>query len=262
MPEQRSIIAARERAIRSIAKALKRPGTLALVGNLSGDITVTGRPTCIYARLARQPSKVIVAQIGATPPSGLAGLRNWLIEIKQITEEGTVRYRVTNWLEDALGRPATQATYDPANHIIDPALGPHTGSLDNYYHTETEIGGTGGAALVGIEDAGGLFTATDVEAALQEVMAAGGARAYRYPFTSLSEILFSNPFSVRPAVTVHFDTTLGFGIQRFGTSPFGGRDYWTQEGPLATAIESITFPTGQVRVVLAAAATGEVLCHA
>lgn len=262
MREDRSLIAARTRAIRSIREALRQPGTLAFVGNLAGDVLVSGRPTCIYARLTRQPSKVIVAQIGASPPSGLATRRNWLIEVKRISEEGPVRYRVTNWLEDALGRPATQATYDPASHLLDPSLGPHTGDLHDYYYTETELSGTGGAGLVGIADAGSLFTATDVEAALQEVMAPGGARAYRYPFSSLSEILFSHPFSVRPAVTVHFDTSLGWGSQPFGISPFGGRGYWTQIGPLAPSIQSITFPSGQVRVVLSTTATGEVLCHA
>lgn len=255
-----SLIAARTKAIRRVKRALRPASTLALVGNLAGVVEVPGRPNCIYARLTRQLSRVIVAQIGGAPPAELSTLRNWLIEVKKIAEEGVVRYRVINWLEDALGRPVSIAVYEPARHELDPSLGPHLGSLDGYYFTESELSGPGGAGLVGIEDEGDYYDATTVEDALQEIMGPAGIVAYRHPFSSLKTIQFENPFGRRPAVHVHFNTTMGFGTQLFGSSPFGGVNYWTQEGPLATAVQSITFPSNRIKVVLAKAASGEVLC--
>lgn len=258
----RSIVAAQTKAIRIVREALRPPGTLAYVGNMVGIVRVTDQPTNIYARLKSLPTQVIVAQIGATPPADLETLNNWLVDLKEIVEAGTVSYRVINWLQDAYGRSVADATYFPSLHYLDPAEGVHAGTLDAYYFTETELGGSGGAVLIGIADAGGYYVATNVEAALQELLGPTGAKAYRYAFSDEDYILFDNPFSNRPAVTVHFDTTVGFGTQPFGTSGFGGIDYWTQEGSLATAIESITFPPGQIKVVLSAAASGEVLCHA
>ena len=259
MPKE-SLVAARSRAIRRVKEALRPPSTLALVADLSGTIEVPNRPNYLYARLITQLSKVIIAEIGAAPPYELTLLRNWTIEVKELPGPG-VRYRVINWLRDALGRPISLATYNPARHELDPTTGPHVGSLDDYYYTETELSGSGGAALIGIEDAGGFYEGVTVEAALQELLGSAGVKAYRHIFSNSKDFIFSHPFSQRPAVTVHFDTTIGFGIQAFGTSQFGGKDYWTQEGPLAPNIVSITFPPSKIRVKLSALATGEVLCH-
>lgn len=260
----RSLIAARRRATRSIAEALRPAHTLATAGDSTGRVKVVGQPDCIYARFLNQPTRVITAQIGAAPPVSIDDAQGWLIEVKEVLDAGLPRYRIVNWLKDAIGRPVSEAAkYPTAPHsVIFGAGTSHTGNLDATYTPSTTLAGPTGASLVGIEDAGEYYDAENVEDALQELMApGGGAFAYRHAFSDSADILFIHPFSNRPAVTIHFNTPLGFGLRAFGTSRFGEDTTWTQEGPLAPAITSITFPlASQVHVILAAAATGEVLC--
>lgn len=259
---KRSLTAARTKALRTVREALKPPGTLAFAGNQSGTVIVPGRPTCIYARLARQPQRVVVAELGAAPPANLENLRDWLIEIKEIVDQGTVRYRVINWLRDALGRSVSEATYAPSPHNLDPSAGPHVGDLDTYYYTKAELSGEGGARLIGIEDVEGLYDADNVEDALEEALSESGARAYRHSFSDEATIEFAHPYSEMPSIEILFDTTFSFGLQPFGTSPFGGLQYWTQVGPLAPIINVIYIYTNRtVRVELSEAASGVVLCH-
>jgi len=260
---RRSLLAARSRATEAVARALKPSATLARVGNSKGVVAVPGHPGNIYCQFLARPRSVVTAQVGAAPPRPIGETLGWTIEIKRVQDAPYARYRIVNWLLDSIGRPVSEAAeYPAAQHSILFGAGtPHTGNLNSTYTPSSTLAGIEGATGIGIKDLGALFDATTVEEALQELMSQGTALSYRYPFSAAQIVLFTHPCANRPGVIVHFDTRLGFGLQPFGTSGFGGDLTWTQQGGDAPGIVSITFPSAtQVRVELDAVATGEVLC--
>lgn len=260
---RRSLLAARSRATEAVARALKPSDTLARVGNSKGVVSVPGRPGNIYCQLLQQPRSVVTAQVGAAPPRPVGETLGWTIEVKRVRDAPYARYRIVNWLLDSIGRPVSDAAeYPVARHSIHFGAGaPHSGNLDATYTPSSTLAGIEGAGGIGIKDVGALFDATTVEAALQELRSAASDPTYRYPFSAAQIILFTHPYPNRPGVIVHFKASLGFGLQPWGTSRFGGHVTWTQQGADAPTIVSITFPSAsQVRVELGANATGEVIC--
>jgi hypothetical protein len=110
---------------------------------------------------------------------------------------------------------AHEGAADPhAGYVLNAELTTHEGAADPHtvYHIVTDLSSTSnalGASLIGIEDAGALYAATDVEAALAEVMAAAGGGTF-LPLaggTMSGEINFGDQWQRGGSLSLFMNTT-------------------------------------------------------